>query len=98
MNQMLVGAINGRKVLSLTYDGLSRIVEPHTYGVSANGSELLRCYQISGMHRNPSGPHDWNLLTVSKIGSLAETGATFSTARPGYRRGDRAMARIYAEL
>jgi hypothetical protein len=97
MNNTIINAIKQQNVLSLTYDGIPREVEPHAYGVSKKGNELLRCYQISGAHSSER-PHDWELLTVSKITALANTGATFANPRPDYKRGDKAMATIYQEL
>jgi hypothetical protein len=60
-------------------------------GISNKGNELLRCYQISGGHSSEK-PHEWELLTVSKISALANTGTRFSGPRPDYKRGDKAMA------
>lgn len=97
MNNIIVTAIEQTNVLSLTYDGIPREVEPHAYGVSKGGNELLRCYQISGRH-NSEKPHDWELFSVSQIMSLVNTGATFAGPRPDYKRGDKAMAVIYREL
>lgn len=52
--------------------------ENHMRTVSAGtGTSCLRCYQISGGH-NSERPHDWELLTVSKITALVETGVTSS--------------------
>jgi hypothetical protein len=97
MNATIVDAIQNRKVLSLIYDGISRRVEPHAYGMGTSGNELLRCYQIAGSHGSDK-PHDWDLLIVSKISALSNAGDTFAGPRPGYRRGDKAMSTIYAEL
>src|SRR5664279_3427099 len=72
MNNTIITAIKNQEVLSLTYDGISREVEPHAYGFSNKGNELLRCYQISGGH-HAERPHEWELLTVSKISALANT-------------------------
>ena len=99
MNSIIVDAIRNRKVLSLTYEGIARTVEPHAYGVTTTGNEVLRCYQVEGVHRNKTGkPHDWDLLIVLKIHGLSAPGTTFSSARPGYKKGDKAMTTIYAEL
>jgi hypothetical protein len=97
MNATIANAIRNQECLSLTYDGIPREVEPHAYGISSKGNELLRCYQVSGGH-NSEIPHEWELLTVSKISALANTGVRFSGPRPDYRRGDKAMATIYQEL
>jgi hypothetical protein len=97
MHNAIANAIRNLEVLSLIYDGIPRQVEPHTYGVGRKGDELMRCYQISGGH-NSERPHEWELLTVSKIQQLANTGVHFSGARPGYKRGDKAMGTIYQEI
>jgi hypothetical protein len=97
MNDTIINAIQHLEILSLTYDGIPREVEPHAYGISNKGNELLRCYQISGGHSSER-PHEWELLTVSKISALANTGTRFSGPRPDYKRGDKAMATIYQEL
>ena len=96
MLQVITTAIKNRQVLSLTYDGLQREVEPHAVGASLKGNDVLRCYQIAGAHR--TGGHDWELLSVAKIGNLAPTGQSFVGTRPGYSRGDKGMTKIYAEL
>lgn len=97
MNDTIITAIRRQEVLSLTYDGIPREVEPHAYGISNKGNELLCCYQVSGGH-NAERPHEWELLAVSKISALATTGTRFSGPRPDYKRGDKAMATIYQEL
>ena len=97
MNAIIVDAIRNRKVLSLVYDGISRKVEPHAYGIGTSGNELLRCYQVAGSHGSDKS-HDWDLLIVPKISALSDTGDTFAGPRPGYRRGDKAMSTIHAEL
>jgi hypothetical protein len=97
MNHTIINAIQQKKLLSLSYDGITRTVEPHAYGVSSKGNELLRCYQVKGDH-NSDKPHVWDLLTVSKIIALTDTGEHFAGARPDYKRDDKAMQTIYAQL
>ena len=41
---------------------------------------------------------DWNLCDISKISNLSMTGTGFDNARPGYKKGDKDMRHIYAEL
>ena len=96
MLQTIISAIKNRQVLSLTYKGIHRIVEPHTAGVSKKGHDVLSCYQTQGSHIKPG--HEWDLLTVSKISNLSATGDLFSGTRPGYARNDSRMTRIYAEI
>ena len=42
--------------------------------------------------------HDWDLCEVAKIRDLRVTESTLMNPRPGYKRGDRHMIKIYAEL
>jgi hypothetical protein len=96
MLQAIINAIHERKVLAFTYDGLARVVEPHTVGVSRAGNDALRCFQTAGGHVTPG--HEWDLCVLDKIVGLRETGDAFSGPRPGYKRGDKGMSTIYAEL
>jgi hypothetical protein len=97
MKNTIISAIQNRRELSLNYRGASRVVQPHAYGISTAGHEVLRCYQVSGSHTSDK-PHDWDLLLVDGISALCETGNTFENNAPDYRRGDKAMSTIYAEL
>lgn len=96
MLQTIIAAIKNRQVLSLTYKGLQRVVEPHAVGTSPKGNDVLRCYQTVGTHTKNG--HDWDRLTVAKIENLAPNGQNFVGTRPGYSRGDKGMHSIYAEL
>lgn len=94
--ELIVDAIRNLQTLTVTYDGLVRVVEPHAVGKAHTGNHSLRCYQTAGGHIKPG--HDWDLMLVSKMRDLAKTGGTFAGPRPGYKKGDSAMAEIYAEL
>ena len=59
-------------------------------------NDVLRCFQTQGGHVTPG--HEWDLCEVSKISNLRETGAVFANARPDYKKGDKGMTHIYAEL
>lgn len=96
MLQTIIDAIINRQVLSLTYSGIVRVVEPHTVGVSHKGNDVLSCYQVQGRHIKTG--HEWDFLDVSTIANLAATGYSFSGTRAGYRRNDSRMVRIYAQL
>lgn len=93
----IIAAIQEQRILELTYDGIHRQVEPHAYGRASTGNNLLRCFQISGGHTSEK-PHDWNLMNVAKISGLVSSEQIFSGPRPEYKRGDKAMTTIYAEL
>jgi len=96
MNSILLQAIQQTKVLELRYHGYSRIVEPHAYGRDKDGDEILRCYQTSG--GSESGERvGWKLLKVRDAFSFHLADTTFS-ARPEYKRNDKAMNHVIAQL
>jgi hypothetical protein len=96
MLQTIIDAIRNHQVLAFSYSGLERLIEPHAVGISRAGNQVLRCYQIRGGHITPG--HDWDLCELEKIRDLRITGSIFLSPRPGYKRGDRHMTEIYAQL
>ena len=96
MTQLIIDAINNLQVLKFTYSGIDRVVEPHAIGISSTGKILLRCFQTLGGHVTPR--HEWDLCELSKISNLSFSGDYFQTPRPGYRKGDSHMIRVFAQL
>lgn len=97
MNQTICEAIRKRCVLTFTYDGHPRIVEPHAYGLSRTRKEVLRCYQTGGTSRSHKVP-EWRLMEVAQIKFLTVTEKHFVGERDGYKRGDKGMTTIFCEL
>lgn len=96
MLNTIINAIRNRQVLTFTYSGLVRVVEPHAVGVSTKGNDVLRCYQIAGSHVTPG--HEWDFCILSKIRGLQSTGKNFTGNRPDYKRNDPHMRFIYEQL
>lgn len=96
MDGTIVGAINQRRLLQLTYHYGTRIVEPHAYGRSKKGHEILRAYQVSG-YSESGEPTGWKLFRVDEIGSIVALQSSFAP-RWDYQRDDRAMDQIYAQV
>ncbi len=96
MRTTIEEAIRNRHYLTFTYKGIVRVVQPAAIGVSRAGNDALRCYQTQGAH-NTDG-HDWNLCTLDEISGLSVSGEKFAEDPPGYKRGDKGMVKIYAEL
>ena len=93
----LTAAISGRHVVSFTYDGFRRVVEPHCYGVDNKGHLALRAYQVGG--GSESGEYvGWKLFHVHEMHGLTAQPQTFSGSRSGYKRGDKAFQSIRAQL
>tara|TARA_R110000824_G_scaffold37634_3_gene115690 strand:+ start:383 stop:676 length:294 start_codon:yes stop_codon:yes gene_type:complete len=89
MNPIICQAINERRLLRIDYTVGMRTVEPHAYGESAGGDELLRAFQVGGPHADPG--HDWDLFRLDRAGAIQILDAHFDGPRPGYRRDDSAM-------
>ena len=96
MLQTIIDAIRNRKYLAFTYSGFSRVVQPAAVGVSRDGNDVLRCYQTAGGHVKPG--HEWDFCVFSKISGLRTTEEHFVSDPPGYKKGDKHMTTIYAEL
>ncbi|NQZ19417.1 MAG: hypothetical protein HRT44_09205 [Bdellovibrionales bacterium] len=97
MNFIITHAIEHCELLSFTYNGITRIVEPHAYGVTKAGNEILRAYQVKGGHVSVHN-QPWHLFSLSKINGLSSTGDHFLCPRFDYRRNDSAMISIYVQL
>lgn len=97
MNQTIICAIHNRKLLTFTYNGHSRTVEPHTYGVTTTGNESLLAYQTNGGHAS-GHKEPWHLFNLSKMEKLTLSTRSFTGPRHGYKRTKPAMKRIYIQL
>ena len=97
MKSEICEAINNWNLIEFYYDGYPRVVEPHTFGVSSKGNDILSAYQVGGGSKQGK-VEDWRLFTIDKISSLSVLKETFTDARNGYRKGDSRMVQIYCEL
>jgi len=93
----IASAIQHQQMLSFTYDGYARVVEPHCYGIDNKGHYALRAYQVRG--GSESGEYvGWKLFHAQEIQQVSVLAEQFAAPRPGYKRGDKAFARIDAQL
>lgn len=96
MNQAIVNAINNQQVIELYYDGELRIIEPHCYGLTTAGNEGLRAFQTGGY--SSSGTFGWKMYDLGKADNISISDNRFNGPRTGYKRGDKGMSTIFAEL
>ncbi|MEK7630500.1 MAG: hypothetical protein AAB417_00500 [Patescibacteria group bacterium] len=96
-NAAICQAIARRAVVEFTYDGATRIVEPHAHGRSIEGNEVMRGFQTSDPSQS-DGSIAWGLYEVSKISGLRETGATFSSNRSNYNPNEEGMGVIHCHV
>lgn len=90
-------AVNDRLVIRFTYDGLARLVQPATFGLTAKGKHAMRGCQIGGgSERNPIPC--WELYLTEKMVGPGVTGESFTAFESVcYRKGDRGFNVIIAE-
>jgi len=95
MNTSIIDAINNKILIEFDYDGETRIVEPHCYGVTSKGNDAIRAYQVDGY--SSSGKMGWKLYDLAKAYNLNVLGEEFET-RDDYKKGDKGMTKIYCEI
>lgn len=96
MNGLVVAAVEQRRLLKLAYTAGNRIVEPHVYGLTGCGKELLRCYQVAGesASRERAG---WKLLRADDIANVQVLDVGFEP-RTGYNPVDPLVRHVHARL
>lgn len=85
----IIKAIQNKLLVSCSYDGFPRVVEPHCLGRGDRGL-LLRCYQTGGGSSKGNIP-DWRMFSVGKMENVLVLDEHFTQPAPGYKRNDNAM-------
>lgn len=88
----ICSAIKNRTVLSFTYKGRTRTVEPHLLGYDSDGDLTLSAWQLSGTSQG------WRDFHVSKLGGLSTTDKSFSGARAGYNPNDSTISQVVCRI
>ena len=95
MNQTIASAIQRKRLITFTYHGIARTVEPHTYGTDNKAVEKLSAWQILGKYGDPE---DWRMYIESDMSLLTVLATTFQYERSGYARNDPRMKVVYAQI
>ena len=93
MHDMICQAIREKRLLELHFDGQSRRVAPHIYGIDSAGEEMLSCYQVWGAGESAG----WLSLRLAEISQLTLTSKRFAP-RPEHQRNDGAIARVFCQV
>lgn len=96
MNSLIIEAIENKNVIQFYYENELRVVEPHCHGITTAGNEGLRAFQIDGY--SSSGKMGWKMYDLGKAKNIEILEDTFQNHRPGYKRGDKGMDKIFSEL
>jgi hypothetical protein len=96
--QQAIEAMQSGVVLRLTYSGgYTRDVEVHAVGVSLSGQEVMRCWQLRG-DGGPVEAPGWTFARLDEPRMVTRTGEKSKAPRAGYKRGDRALRRVIAQI
>lgn len=82
MNAEIAAAVGATK-LTIWYGGGPRLIEPHAYGLSKKGKELLKAWQVSG-HSNSGHPTGWKTFRVDRITAILPAPEQPFEIQPGW--------------
>ncbi len=97
MKELLCNAIAKRNLLSFTYDGFSRVVEPHLCGQNGAGHDILTAWLVGGYSKSDPKP-GWRTYLLSEMRNVRVLDDTFQCPRPGFNSRDARIARTYCRL
>jgi len=84
VRDQLIAAIQQRKMVEFTYEGMERHVQPAAFGVgNRKGKETLHAYQLGGESREGFLPA-WRNFHVEKITALKVLDQVFGPNPPGF--------------
>lgn len=96
MDNRIIQALQNQQLLRFYYDGGERVVEPHCYGQTTKGNEAIRALQVRGY--SSTGTLGWKVFKLAAATSIEVLEEVFENPRSDYKRGDKGMTTIYAEV
>lgn len=89
---LICAAIEARRILSLSYSGTMRRVEPHLLGYDAEGHLTLSAWQREGTGEG------WRDFHLGKVTGLAATDESFRGARASFNPRDDTIDRVICRI
>jgi hypothetical protein len=96
MREIICRAIRERRLLTFFYEGGPRFVEPHAYGTTTQDNPGLRAFQTDGF--SSTATMGWKMFDMSKASHIRILETKFGSPRTGYKRGDKGLKAIDAQL
>lgn len=90
-------ALDKALCLSLTYDGLLRIVEVHTVGTTTAFRQAMSVWQVDGQSNTPPIP-DWRLFCFDQCFNVSLLDIPSTAPRPKYKKGAKQFRSIDREV
>ena len=94
----LCEAIQGRRVVSLWYDGGMRECAPFAIGKTTAGNVAVRCWQLSGFSKSAEPMPGWRLFRVDGIKNLLVLDREFLDFPPGYNPNDKKLSPLWLSI
>lgn len=94
---LAIKALDGAVCLSMTYDGLKRVVEVHTVGTTTAFRPAASVWQVDGQSNTPPIP-DWRLFCFDECFDVALTDIPSKAPRPEYKKGAKQFRKIDREV
>jgi len=90
-------SIENHQLLHFFYDGYFRVVQPHVYGVSHHGRDVLYGYEVAGA--DAEGEHTgWQSYYAADIEGIKALSAHFTGPHSGYAASELHWQRIYVQI
>lgn len=85
MQSLLCNAIAERKIITFSYKGGRRTVEPHMVAFNTQGKLTLSAWFLQGASDSKES-QGWRAYLLEEISGISVSEQRFSTSRPGYQR------------
>jgi hypothetical protein len=92
--ELLVRAVLEHRTVTLVYEGLRRVVEPHLVGIHEAGEPMVAGFQTGGFSHSGDLP-GWRTFITTKVESVDPREETF-TPRSDCERMAEGMVEIFA--
>ncbi|MEG1563489.1 MAG: hypothetical protein RR365_07150 [Bacteroides sp.] len=80
MDQVIRQAITNKKLITFSYQGHQRVVEPHILGIKDGDVQILG-YQIGGSSKSGKPLPDWRRFSMNEMLNTAMDTRSFAGAR-----------------
>lgn len=95
--EILTKALQARSVVTFTYKGQARTVEPHALGKANDDRPALLAWQTSG-GSNTEPPPGWRVFLVAEIAELKATDQKFEKPRADYNAKARGLKSVETDV
>jgi hypothetical protein len=92
--EQLVRAVLDHRTVTLVYQGLRRVVEPHLVGIHAAGEPMVAAFQTGGFSHSGDLP-GWRTFITTKVESVDPREERFTPRSDGERMAE-GMVEIFA--